>query len=602
MGNGALFNKDINTQNNIELEMEDSKSETLYRDIFLAASDPLFLIEKDTGFLLKVNNSACTEYGYAQNELLKLRNTDLSAEPNLTKDKTLNFEKLIPFRYHRRKDGTIFPVEITASEFVFNNRKVILASIRDISARIALEDAVKKNKQQFEFMFENNNAIMLLIEVTSGKIINANITAAEFYGYSIDELKGMFIEQINTLSSQKIRSKMAEALSRENSSFQFNHMLRNGEIRTVEVHSSPFEYQNTTILFSTIYDITQIRQSQEENEYLSYHDQLTGLYNRRFYQEEMNRMDNSRNYPLTIAIGDINGLKLVNDSFGHAMGDELLIKAANIIKMGCREGDIVARLGGDEFVILLPHTDEIEGERIIARIIELSGSTKIGAMDLSITFGHDTKTNDGEYLREVFKKAEDLMYKHKLYEGLSMKSKTIDLILNTLYEKNGREMPHSKRVSELCEELAIKMDFDKDSVNQMRVAGLMHDIGRIGIDDTILNKPGKLTKEEWQEIERHSEIGYRILSSTTQFLDIAGFILEHHERWDGSGYPKGLKGDKICLQARMIAIADAFDAMTSERSYDKTFSKDEAIEEMHMCSGTQFDPEIAKVFIDMISG
>ena len=512
MGNGALFNKDINTQNNIELEMEDSKSETLYRDIFLATSDPVFLIEKDTGLLLKVNDAVCTEYGYTENELLKLRNTDMSAEPNLTKDKTLNFEKLIPVRYHRRKDGTIFPVEITASEFVFNNRKVILASIRDISARIALEDAVKKNKQQFEFMFENNNAIMLLIEVTSGKIINANIAAAEFYGYSIDELKGMFIEQINTLSSPKIRSKMAEALSRENSSFQFNHMLRNGDIRTVEVHSSPFEYQNTTILFSTIYDITQIRQSQEENEYLSYHDQLTGLYNRRFYQEEMNRMDNSRNYPLTIAIGDINGLKLVNDSFGHAMGDELLIKAANIIKMGCREGDIVARLGGDEFVILLPHTDEIEGERIIARIIELSGSTKIGAMDLSITFGHDTRTNDGEYLREVFKKAEDLMYKHKLYEGLSMKSKTIDLILNTLYEKNGREMPHSKRASELCEELAIKMDFDKDSVNQMRVAGLMHDIGRIGIDDTILNKPGKLTKEEWQEIERHSEIGYRILS------------------------------------------------------------------------------------------
>jgi len=172
------------------------------------------------------------------------------------------------------------------------------------------------------------------------------------------------------------------------------------------------------------------------------------------------------------------------------------------------------------------------------------------------------------------------------------------LIINTLYEKSNREMLHSKRVSEICEDIATKMNFARDDVNQIRIAGLMHDIGKIGIDGKILNKPEKLNNDEWTEMKRHPEIGYRILSSVNEFSEIADYVLEHQEYWNGKGYPRGLKGEEISMQARIITVADAFDAMTSNRTYGKALSEEEATNEIRRCSGTQFDPFIARVFIE----
>ena len=362
------------------------------------------------------------------------------------------------------------------------------------------------------------------------------------------------------------------------------------------------EKGNASTVVGTIQDITDRKKKEEEILYLSYHDQLTGFYNRRFYEEELKRLDTEKNLPITIVMGDVNGLKLINDSFGHIMGDEFLKKIAGVIKKGCRADDIITRLGGDEFVIILPKTNGFEAEKVIKRIKDLALEEKVGSLDISISFGYGTKTNEEENIQEVFKNAEDHMYKHKIYESSSTRSKTIDLIMNTLYEKNKREMLHSKRVSEICEAIATKMNFDKDDSNRIRIAGLMHDIGKIGIDEKILNKPEKLNNDEWTEMKRHCEIGYRILSSVNEFSEIAVYVLEHQEYWNGKGYPRGLKGEEISMKARIIAIADAFDAMTSHRTYGKTMSEDEAINEIRRCSGTQFDPTIARVFIEKVFG
>jgi len=359
---------------------------------------------------------------------------------------------------------------------------------------------------------------------------------------------------------------------------------------------------NASKVIGTIQDITESKKKKEEILYLSYHDQLTGVYNRRFYEEELKRLDTKRNLPMTIVMSDVNGLKLINDSFGHDMGDELLRKAAEVIKNGCRADDIIARLGGDEFVIILPKTNGFEAEKIIKCIQDLASKEKVGSLDISIPFGYETKTNEEENIQEVFKNAEDHMYKHKIYESSSTRSKTIDLIINTLYEKSSREMLHSKRVSEICEDIATKMNFARNDVNQIRIAGLMHDIGKIGIDEKILNKPEKLNNDEWTEMKRHPEIGYRILSSVNEFSEIADFVLEHQEYWNGKGYPRGLKGEEISMQARIITVADAFDAMTSNRTYGKALSEEEATNEIRRCSGTQFDPFIARVFIEKCLG
>jgi diguanylate cyclase (GGDEF)-like protein/putative nucleotidyltransferase with HDIG domain len=312
--------------------------------------------------------------------------------------------------------------------------------------------------------------------------------------------------------------------------------------------------------------------------------------------------NNEEYFPLTLAMIDVNGLKLTNDAFGHKMGDLLLESIANILKKECRQEDIISRIGGDEFVILLPKTDEQGAKKIIRRINNAVENEKIDNIVLSISVGFAVKEDESENINEIFSKAEDNMYRHKLSESTSMRSKTIDLIMHSLYEKSTRELLHSKRVSEICEAIAIKMNYEKSDINNLRVAGLMHDIGKIVIDEKIINKPEQLDNSEWDEIKKHPEVSYRILSSVNEFSKIADCVLEHHERWDGKGYPKGIKGEEILIDARIITIADAFASMTTNRPYTNALSTEEALEEIRRCAGLQFDPCISKIFVEQVCG
>ena len=334
--------------------------------------------------------------------------------------------------------------------------------------------------------------------------------------------------------------------------------------------------------------------------YLSYNDHLTGLRNRRYFEEELKNVDTQENLPLSVMMCDVNGLKLVNDSFGHDAGDLLLKKAAEIIRKVSREKDLIARMGGDEFVLLLPNTTAGETVDIANRIKELASMETVANVELSISYGYETKTAENQSMTEMIGRAENHMYRHKLHERSSIRSRTIDLIMNTLFEKSDREAAHSRRVSKLCRAIAEEMGLNKDVVNQVRIAGLIHDIGKIGIDEKILNKSGGLTFEERREIERHPEIGWRLLRATNEFSQLAQILLNHHERWDGSGYPGGIKGEAIQIEARIIAVADAYDAMTSKRSYKKEMSKKEAVKELEGCAGTHFDPVVVDVFLHRV--
>ena len=385
---------------------------------------------------------------------------------------------------------------------------------------------------------------------------------------------------------------------------EFRIIREDGEERIIDFRIGPKYDENGTCVRTTgtVQDITERKGIERELLYLSYHDHLTGLHNRRFFEEELAKHDTEDNLPLSVIMCDVNGLKLVNDSFGHEAGDLLLIHAARILEKVCRTNDLIARIGGDEFVIALPKTSSEETARIVNHLQELSGKETVSNIKLSISTGTDTKISAGESISEVVVKAENHMYRKKLYERSSARSKTIDLIMNTLFEKSTREAMHSNRVSRICQTIASSMNFSKDAVNQMRIAGLLHDIGKIGVAEKILNKPGPLNSEERTDMERHPEIGWKILSSTTEFSELARFVLNHHERWDGSGYPNGLKGEDIQIEARIISVADAYDAMTSNRSYKKGISPEQAIAELQRGAGTQFDPEIVEVFIrDVLS-
>jgi len=382
---------------------------------------------------------------------------------------------------------------------------------------------------------------------------------------------------------------------------EFSLVRKDGQLRIVDFRlRSEFDetgqYIKTT---GTMQDITERKKAEQNLIYMHNHDFLTGLYNRGYFEKELRKLDVVENLPLSIIMADTNGLKMINDSFGHDSGDLLLKKSAQAITQVCRDQDLVVRYGGDEFVIVLPRTNYEETLKIASAMKELALQEKVANIEISISYGCSTKQAEHESIMEILANAENHMYSHKLSERSSMRSKTTEIIMNTLFEKSNRESQHSVRVSNLCEAIATEMRLEKQEVNKMRIAGLVHDIGKIGIDEKILNKNGKLDKEERIEINKHADAGWRILSSSIEFSELAKCVLHHHERWDGYGYPEGLKGEEIPLESRIITVADSYDAMTSERSYKQAMSHEEAIIELLRCTGNQFDPKIVEIFVNM---
>jgi diguanylate cyclase (GGDEF)-like protein/PAS domain S-box-containing protein len=455
-----------------------------------------------------------------------------------------------------------------------------------------------KSEERYKVLTQTSIDGFFILDI-EGRVLEVNDVYCKISGYSRETLLSMNIKDLELDEVDKQIDEHIEKII-DKGSDQFESRQRKSDGTFFHVHNSITFIPNEKLFICFFHDITDRKKAEKDLLYMIYHDYLTGLYNRRYFEEAFKKLDTKTNLPISIIMCDINGLKLINDSFGHGSGDGLLRKAAETIKKACRAGDVVSRLGGDEFVIILPKTDAEETVQIANQIKEFASKVKVDKIELSISYGYDTKRTDEQSMIEIFATAENHMYRHKLYERSSMRSQTIDLIMKTLFEKSNRESLHSDRVSSICQAIASKMNFNKGNVDKMRIAGLVHDIGKIGIDDKILNKDGSLSSDERHEIERHPEIGWRILSTTNEFLELAQFVLDHHERWDGGGYPNGLKGEKIPLESRIITVADAYDAMTSGRSYRKGLDNEEAIKEMKRCSGTQFDPEIVDVFVNQV--
>lgn len=345
-------------------------------------------------------------------------------------------------------------------------------------------------------------------------------------------------------------------------------------------------------------DVTEDRERQEQLSYLSFHDSLTGLYNRRYFDEEIKRIDVPRNLPISIIMGDINGLKLTNDAFGHSFGDQLIISMANAIKTSCRADDIIARIGGDEFVVLLPKTTLSKTKEVSRRISENCSKINLNSIEFSLSLGVDCKVIPEEDIYSVLKKAEDDMYLKKMTEGGRIKENAINQIIDQLFNKCTREKIHAFKVARLCKDFGGVLSLSESEIKNLETAGLLHNIGKITLDEELLNKTEKVNENEYFQIKRHSEVGFRILSAASKMNDVAEIVLHHHERVDGNGYPNQLKGEEIPFYSRILTIVDAYDSMTNKITYKRTLSKEQAVKELLANKGTQFDAELVDVFID----
>ncbi len=379
-------------------------------------------------------------------------------------------------------------------------------------------------------------------------------------------------------------------------------LSKTGEKYYLENTASPIRDESGGIIGAVLVfrDVSEKRKRRIEMEYLSFHDLLTGLYNRRFFEEELRRLDAERNLPISIVMCDVNGLKLTNDIFGHFCGDELLKKFADVLKRTCRCDDIIARWGGDEFVVLLPKTTLEEAEQIADRIKSAFSKERIQALRGSASVGAAAKQQSSESITEAMARAEENMYQTKSTERGGIKSEALEAIIQEMHRLSPREKEHSEAVSALCVRMGQLLGLSEIDLRKLKYAGYYHDIGKIALDPALLQAP-PCKEHEKTEIKKHPGIGYRILKFFDDTLDLSEFVLNHHECWDGSGYPRGLRSLEIPLQSRILAIAEAYDRHLHNNSPGSEGGREEAALQMILQSaGICFDPGLAGLFARMI--
>ncbi|MTV50401.1 diguanylate cyclase [Heliobacillus mobilis] len=463
---------------------------------------------------------------------------------------------------------------------------------------------LRQSEAEYRYLFDEALTANF-IAAPDGKIVLCNRTFAEMFGYpSVNDVLLSHLAQL--FPDKQTYPWLLETIEKEKKLEHFEVEMVTLDQRRINV------VKNIVGLFTAddqlqqiigyVLDVTERKRTEGRLRYLGIHDILTGLYNRSYFEQEIESIDKEGFSPVSIIVCDVDGLKFVNDTLGHHQGDHLLMEAGKILRKSLDTSSILSRIGGDEFAALLPNTDETAVEVIIHRI-----QKKIAAyneqnreLPLSLSMGYAVRSVPSVSMNDVFKEADNNMYREKLHHRQSVRSELVQTLTKALEARDYLTQGHAQRLEQFVTSLAKAVNLPVQGLADLQLLAEFHDIGKVGIPDYILNKPGPLTEQEKTVMQRHCEIGYRIACASQDLLPIADWILKHHEWWDGSGYPLGLKGEEIPLECRILAIADAFDAMTNDRPYRKGMTVEAACAELAKNAATQFDPHLIKHFLKII--
>ena len=641
--------QDITERKQAEKALQESRN--MFFSLFDCSPEAV-LYQDEAGTILDINPRFTELFGYTPEEV-KGRNIDegMIYPPDKIKEgKRLTQEALAKYLNYetvrRKKDGTLIPVAISTSPVIVEEKhRGVIALYKDITERkqnetmqkvlyniskvanspISLKQLYKTIHKELGTIIDTTNFYIALVDEKEDKI---------YFPYHQDEKDDDFpimkFSTTNTLTTYVIKT----GKSLLNNSNQYKEMVDQGiltpmgtttdksiwrlgvplkiEDKTigaivVQSYTNPNLYFEKDIkllefVSSQVATAIERKSSEEKIKHLSFHDSLTGLYNRAYFEEELERYNFPRYYPLSIVMLDVNGLKVINDTFGHQEGDRLLQNLSQTLTSVSRQGDILARIGGDEFAILLPSTTSEQAHEFCERIKKACQQDKIGPiyLRLNISLGHATQEGEYKDINSLLRAADRNMYQDKLFNGKSREKHFLEAFRIILAERDPHTHLHAQRLQELALSLGKRVGLTEYQLGNLKLLALLHDIGKIGIPDSILFKTYILTPSEWKKMREHSRIGYRMAKNIPDFTPIAREILYHHEHWDGTGYPDGLKGEKIPLPSRIISIVDAYDVMQSRRPYKGAVSKTKALKEIKRCAGTQFDPQLVEIFLKIV--
>ncbi|MGE5454843.1 MAG: PAS domain S-box protein [Methylocystaceae bacterium] len=513
-----------------------------------------------------------------------------------------------PFRLEyqvQKQDGNRLWIRERGKNLVDDTGNIVrcIGTITDITSLKQANDSLQQSEERFRLLAENARDIIFSVQIKP-------VLKFEYLSPALTPITGYLPEvfyndpqQVMQVLEPEHRGLLKRILQNEvefNRNWRASWRRQDGKTVWTEQNASVTKHQGKVVIQGVARDITQKKQLEDEMHYISTHDTLTGLSNRGSFEAELDRVGNDAS-PWSLIVFDLDGLKLINDTLGHLEGDQLLQAAAKIITDSTKMGNLSARIGGDEFALLIPGDDL----RIVHSVEE---TIKWAVHDynsqhnsyLSISMGYAISGVDGITNIDLFKEADNNMYRQKLLNIQSTRSSIIRGLTHTLKARDFQTEGHGDRMQNLVLQLAQAVGFAENRLNELTLLAQFHDIGKVGIPDHILFKPGGLDEAEFETMKRHSEIGFRIAQSVADLAIISDWILKHHEWWNGAGYPLGLKGEDIPMECRMLAIVDAYDAMTNNRPYRQALSKEEAISELRLGAGRQFDPQLVPLFIELI--
>ncbi|NMA92261.1 MAG: diguanylate cyclase [Firmicutes bacterium] len=328
-------------------------------------------------------------------------------------------------------------------------------------------------------------------------------------------------------------------------------------------------------------------------------DPLTGLYNRSYFLKKIRRLNLEGSLPLSFILGKINDLKLVNEVFGYSKGDRVVARTAKEFRNCCFENSIIARWSGNELIAALPNRSSEAALNVVEALRERCRQVEGIPIEINITLGATTQEGAGENITDILKRVEAGIRRKRLTVAKYTRNATIAKLVKLLGEKSYETEEHAWRMQSLGVRFGSRLSLDDSQMEDLVLTITLHDIGKLAVPEQLLMKPGRLTPEEFKVIKDHSVRGYRIALCSNELAHVAPAILGHHERWDGEGYPEGLKGDEIPLLSRIVAIVDSYDVMTHDRPYRKAISRAEAQRELKRCAGSQFDPKLVAAFLEL---